>query len=323
MTYRIAYVNVGFLDTLIEDRIAAEAGMRIDYFNGMDTKELPQQVKDADAVIVTLEKFTDDLMSRIPNLKVIGRMGVGTDSLDIEAATRRGIPIINIPDYCIEEVALQAVSLMLAAHRKVVPANKLVSERRWGMDGIRPIHALSGLTLGLLGMGRIGVKVIEYMRAMVGAIAVYDPYLTPDKAPPGVKLVSLEELLSESDMISVHCPLSPETRYLINRENIAKMEKKPIVVNVSRGPIIHEEDLLEGLNSGQVRYAALDVLEQEPPEPSHPLLDHPNALITSHIAWYSEEAQVRMRELSIRRVIDYLEGRSVPTIVNPQAVGAR
>ncbi|AZN41377.1 C-terminal binding protein [Paenibacillus albus] len=323
MTLRIAYLNVGFPETIIEDRAADQFNVQIEHFYGVDTSHLPEGIAEADAVIVTLEKFTDELMGKLPKMKVIGRMGVGTDSLDIEAATRRGIPIINVPDYCIEEVALQAVSLLLTAHRKIVPANKLVMDRRWGMDGIRPIHALSGLTLGLLGMGRIGSKVIEYMRSMVGSIAVFDPYLTEDKAPPGVKLVSLDELMAESDIISVHCPLTPATRYIVNRENLSKMKKKPIVINVSRGPIIHEADLLQALNEGTVSYAALDVLEQEPPDPNHPFIDHPNALITSHIAWYSEEAQVRMRELMIGRVVDYLHGSHVPTIVNPQAVLVR
>lgn len=319
---KVAYVNTGYGNMDIESEYIAKAGFEMAVHEGLKPEEIANAAGDADALVVTLEKVTAQIIAGMPRLKVIGRMGVGIDSIDLAAASRRGIPVINVPDYCIEEVALHAVSLMLAAHRKLLPANRLVREGKWSQGAsLKPVRALSGMTLGLVGMGRIGAKVAEYMRAMTGRIIVADPYVNPAQVPAGVELVGLEQLWSESDILSVHCPLSEETRHLIHRETIARMARQPIIVNVSRGPIIHEGDLLEALNSGAIRYAALDVLEQEPPPPDHPLLDHSLALVTNHFAWYSAESEVRLRELSTMRVIDALNGRPVPTVVNREALG--
>jgi D-3-phosphoglycerate dehydrogenase len=318
---QIVYVNVNSKDYLLEDTLYSAAGMKLSIYNSTSLTDALPRIQEADALVVTLEKVTSNIMESMPNLKVIGRMGVGVDSLDIEAATRLGIPIINVPDYCVEEVALHAASMMLAAHRKLLPANIMVKERRWSSSNeLMPIDALSNLTLGLLGMGRIGSKVIEYMRGFVSRVLVYDPFLKVEQLPAGVEQVSFDQLLAESDILTLHCPLTPETKYSINRKAIEKMKKQPIIVNVSRGPLIHEGDLLDALESGAIRYAALDVLEQEPPPHDHPLLDHPKVLVTNHLAWYSSASLVRLREYTVNRVIDYLLGRSVPTIVNRKAL---
>jgi D-3-phosphoglycerate dehydrogenase len=320
---KVAYVNTGYGEMIIESERLREAGFELAVYEGLRNDEIVSTVGDADALVVALEKVTADIINGLPSLKVIGRMGVGTDSLDLEAASRRGIPVINVPDYCIEEVALHAVSLMLAAHRKLLPACRLVEQGLWHRSAdLKPVQALSKLTLGLIGMGRIGAMVVRFMQAMVGRILVYDPYLDPGRLPEGVESANLERLWSESDILSVHCPLTAETKHLIDRNAFSRMTKRPIIVNVSRGSIINENDLLDALDSGAVRYAALDVLEQEPPPSHHPLLRHPNVLITNHFAWYSAESELRLRELSVTRVIDYLKGRPVPTIVNRDSLEA-
>ncbi|UVI32972.1 C-terminal binding protein [Paenibacillus spongiae] len=319
---KIVYLNTNYEDSHIEEKHIHAAGMQLHVHNGLKPSEFAPAVEDADALVVALEKVDRNLLDGMPKLRVIGRMGVGIDSVDIEAASKRGIPVINVPDYCIEEVALQAVSMILAAHRKLVPAQTIVKDGRWDNNELKPIQALSGLTLGLIGMGRIGNKVIEYMRAFGLRIAVSDPFLRADQVPTGVELLSFEELLKEADILSIHCPLTPETKHIINRDTLALMKKQPIIVNVSRGGMINEQDLAEGLDNGQIRYAALDVLNQEPPDIGHPLIHHPKALITNHIAWYSVEAEIRLREMSVTRVIDYLEGRPVPTIVNAKGLEA-
>lgn len=320
---KVAYVNTGLGELKLEAERLAQAGFDLFVYEDVKPGDIVGTVRDADALVVTLEKVTADIINGLPSLKVIGRMGVGTDSLDLDAASLRGVPVINVPDYCIEEVALQAVSMMLAAHRKLLPANRLVREGDWiRVADLKPVHALSGLTLGLLGMGRIGAKVVEYMRTMTGRIVVHDPYLDPASLPGGVEAVSLERLWEESDILSVHCPLTPGTKHLVNRDAFRLMKKQPIIVNVSRGPIVSEGDLLEALDSGAVRYAALDVLEQEPPAEDHPLIRHPNVLATNHFAWYSAEAEIRLRELSVTRVIDALNGVSVLTVVNRARLGA-
>ncbi|MDG0808417.1 2-hydroxyacid dehydrogenase [Cohnella rhizosphaerae] len=134
--------------------------------------------------------------------------------------------------------------------------------------------------------------------------------------PEGVELVSLDELLAQSDLISLHCPYVEETKHIINRETIAKMKKSPVLINVSRGPLVHEGDLLDALNRGDISFAGLDVLTEEPPADDHPLLTHPQTIVTNHIAWYSEQSEARLRNLTSTRIVDFLEGREIPNVVN-------
>ncbi|MFC5406245.1 C-terminal binding protein [Cohnella soli] len=314
---KIALVNFSTLDYSIEETILRNAGYQVDVYDGVATADLPHTVKDADVLVVQLQLVTEALLDRMPSLKLIAREGIGLDSIPLQAASARGITVMNVPDYCLEEVAVHAVSLLLAAHRKLFPSTALVRGGQWtNMPELKPIMALSDLTLGLIGMGRIGAQVITRMRGFGCRIIVSDPYLHPDNAPEGVELVSLDELLAQSDLISLHCPYTEETKHLINKQRIAKMKKKPVLINVSRGPLIHEGDLLDALNSGDISFAGLDVLTEEPPANDHPLLHHPHAIVTNHIAWYSEQSEARLRNLTSNRIVDFLEGREIPNVVN-------
>lgn len=314
---RIAIVNFAMDDYSVEQNILGAAGYEVTIYHGIAPADVPATVKDADVLIVQLEKVTDELMAQMPSLKLIAREGIGLDSISLQAASKRGIAVMNVPDYCLEEVAVHAVSLLLAAHRKLFSAIDLVNKGLWTkMAELKPINALSELTLGLIGMGRIGAQVIKRMQGFGCRIIVSDPYLTQSNAPDGVEIVSLDELLAQADMISLHCPSTEETKHLINKEKISKMVKKPILVNVSRGPLIQEDDLLEALNNGNIAFAGLDVLTVEPPLPDHPLLNHPKAAVTCHIAWYSEQSEARLRNLTSQRIIDFIEGREIPNFVN-------
>ncbi|WP_158602156.1 C-terminal binding protein [Cohnella endophytica] len=317
MMKKIALVNFSTLDYSIEETILRKAGYQVDVYDGIATEDLPTAIKDAEVLVVQLQQVTEALLERMPSLKLIAREGIGLDSIPVQAASERGITVMNVPDYCLEEVAVHAVSLMLAAHRKLFPSSALVRGGQWTqMPELKPIFALSELTLGLIGMGRIGAQVISRMRGFGCRIIVSDPYLHPDSAPEGVELVSLDELLAQSDLITLHCPYTEETKHLIDKRRIEKMKKKPVLINVSRGPLIHEGDLLDALNSGDISFAGLDVLTQEPPANDHPLLHHPKAIVTNHIAWYSEQSEARMRNLTSNRIVDFLEGREIPNVVN-------
>jgi len=318
---RIALVNFSTLDYSIEENILRNAGYQVNVYDGIATADLPQTVADAEVLVVQLQQITEELLDQMPSLKLIAREGIGLDSIPLDAASKRGITVMNVPDYCLEEVAVHAVSLLLASHRKLFQSAELVRNGDWTkMPELKPIYALSELTLGLIGMGRIGAQVITRMKGFGCRIIVSDPYLKPENAPEGVELVSLDELLASSDMISLHCPYSEETKHLINKERISKMKKQPVLINVSRGPLIHEGDLLDALNAGDISFAGLDVLIEEPPANDHPLLHHPRATVTNHIAWYSEQSEARLRNLTSNRIIDFLEGREIPNVVNKKAL---
>lgn len=300
-----------------------QAGIDADFYRYLRQDEILDKVRDAAVLIVQLEQVPGEWLAHMPHLKLIVRCGVGTDNIDLEAATRHRIPVMNVPDYCIEEVAVHACSMILALQRKLPAAQRLVRDDRWRAQAdLAPLRRLSALTLGLIGMGRVGAEVIARMRAFGCRMLVSDPFLSRDQTPPGVELVALDELLEKSHIISVHCPLTEQTRHLLNRDTMAAMKQKPIVVNVSRGAIIDEAALLEALDQGRVACAGIDVLEREPPDPAHPLLHHPRALISNHMAWYSEEAKANLRTMTISRVVDFLQGRAIPNIVNGRQLQA-
>ncbi|CAI6086774.1 C-terminal binding protein [Cohnella sp. JJ-181] len=317
---RIALVNFATVDYAVEERILRQAGYEVKIYDGIATADLPQAIQDAEVLVVQLQQVTEALLARMPSLRLIAREGIGLDSVPLQAASERGITVMNVPDYCLEEVAVHAVSLILASHRKLFPAAALVREGRWAsMPELKPIFALSESTLGLIGMGRIGAQVIARMRGFGCRMIVSDPFLTKANVPDGVELVSLDELLAQSDIISLHCPYTEDTKHIIDRERIGKMKKRPVLINVSRGPLIHEGDLWDALNGGDISFAGLDVLTDEPPADDHPLLRHPRTIVTNHMAWYSEQSEARLRKLTSNRIIDFLEGREIPNVVNQKA----
>lgn len=296
------------------------SGIEASYYSAPNPAELIQDLQHIEILIVNLEPVTGHLLSRLPNLKVIGRYGVGFDNIDVEAATERGIAVINVPDYCVDEVAEHAVSFLFAANRKLIPSSALARRGGWSqVQELKPIQSIKDITLGVVGTGRIGFKVIEMMAPFGMRLLVHDPYLAEGagKLPPNAELVELDLLLEQSDIITIHCPLNAQTHHLLNAEAFGRMKRQPAIVNVSRGAIIAEADLLQALELGQVSFAALDVLETEPPPPDHELLHHPQVLVTNHIAWYSLQSEQKLRDLLVTRIIHYLDGKRIPSQVNP------
>lgn len=300
-----------------EEALIGASGRETVYYASRNPLELTAELADAEGLIVNLEPVGAELLDRLPNLKVIGRYGVGFDNIDIGAATARGVAVINVPDYCIDEVAEHAVSFIFAANRKHAQAAAQTRRGVWGKVGaLKPIRPIGDITLGIVGTGRIGMQVIRMMSAFGTRMLVYDPYLHNPQLPPNAAMTDLDSLLEQADIVTIHCPLNAQTRHMFNAATFAKMKRRPALVNVSRGPIVDEDALLEALDSGAVSFAALDVLETEPPSPDHPLLRHPLALVTCHIAWYSEQAETKLRDLLAVRVTDYLDGKAVLSQVN-------
>ena len=275
----------------------------------------PEDVRDstagADAVVVTLQRLSGDVIAAFaPSVRVIGRAGVGLDTIDLETASGRGIAVFNQPAYGAPEVATHALALLLALERRLQVADAYVRAGWQGPVNLGRIRALDDATAGVIGGGRIGQAFAERVRPLVREVLVYDP--APVSLPPGVdRAASLPGLLQRSDLISLHLPLIPATRGLIGRDELRQLPEGAMVINVARGGIIDEDALAELLVSGHLAGAGLDVFETEPLPPDSPLLTAPNTLLTPHCASASERSAHRLSHWTIGDAIEYLTSGSV------------
>jgi D-3-phosphoglycerate dehydrogenase len=284
-----------------------------------EEQDLIRVCKDADGLLNQYALLTRKVLEKLPKCKVIGRYGVGIDSVDLKAATGLGIIVANVPDYCVDEVADQALSMILALIRKTVFFDQKVKSNEWDFRQGRPIHRIKGKTLGLIGSGRIGLEVAKRISAFGVRVIAFDPYL--QKTPNGIELKDFDTVLKESDFISIHCPLNESTRHLLGEKEFQKMEKRPLVINTSRGPIIDEMALAQALTKGQVSGAGLDVLEKEPPDPQNPLLKMENVIIAPHISFYSEESISELKRRTAENVSSVLLGKWPRSVVNQEVKG--
>jgi D-3-phosphoglycerate dehydrogenase len=264
---------------------------------------------DADAVLVTYAKLPGDLLRQFKNCKAIGRFGLGVDNIDLPAAKALGIAVNYVPDYCLREVSDHAMALLLALARKVTLSNTLVQSGRWEVPPLVPLRRLEGQVLGLVGFGNIPRRVAPKAQAFGLKVLTHDPYVAPDAlAAEGVEAVSFDDLLARSDFISVHAPLLPATRGLMNAAALAKMKKGAFLINTARGPLVDEAALVAALDSGQLGGAALDVVTTEPPAKDSPLIGRDNVILTPHTAFYSVEALEELQTKCASDVARVLSG---------------
>ncbi len=275
--------------------------------------------RDADAVINSAQKLTPKVIESLERCVVIARTGVGVDSVDVPTATRCGITVTNVPDFCFDEVSDTALSLILATVRKVVYLNNLVKAGTWNRALARPIHKLRGSTLGLVAFGNIARAVALKAQPFGFRILACDPYVNPEQVREyPVTLVDMETLLRESDVISVHAPLNESTYHLIGEAELRKMKPSAFLVNTGRGPVVDGKALARALREGWIAAAGLDVMEKEPPDPDDPLLKMDNMVITPHYASYTEEAYAEMRRKIVEAVAAALRGEFPRVVVNPE-----
>lgn len=266
---------------------------------------------DADAVIVCYAQITAALLGGLTRCKVIGRTGLGVDNIDVPAAAARGITVTYVPDYCLREVSDHAIALLLALARKITVSNKLVQSGRWELPPIVPLRRLEGQVLGLIGFGNIPRAVAPKAKAFGLNVITHDPFVSKDVlASAGVEGVSFDDLLARSDFISVHAPLMPATRGLINAAAFAKMKKGAFVINTARGPLIDEPALIAALNSGHLGGAALDVVTTEPLAKDSALIGRDNVILTPHTAFYSVEALIELQTKCATDVARVLSGEN-------------
>lgn len=265
--------------------------------------------RDADAVLVTYAKLPGELLKQLTRCKAIGRFGLGVDNIDLPAAKELGIAVNYVPDYCLREVSDHAMALLLALARKVTFSNKLAQSGRWEVPPITPLRRLDGQTLGLVGFGNIPRALAPKAKAFGLRVVIYDPYVSPEVlATAAVEDASFDALLGMSDFVSVHAPLLPATRGLMNAAAFAKMKKGALLINTARGPLIDEAALIAALDSGHLGGAALDVVTTEPLAKDSPLIGRDNVILTPHTAFYSVEALEELQTKCATDVARVLSG---------------
>jgi D-3-phosphoglycerate dehydrogenase / 2-oxoglutarate reductase len=278
-----------------ETELLAAIGARIEVADGT-----------ADALLNTYLPITDQLLGQLPACKIVARYGIGTDNVDVAAAARRGVVITNVPDYSIEEVAVHALCLMLALTRRLPEASRLVASGGWGLDGLRPIRRLSTQRAGLVGFGRIARRLAGYLTALGCEVVAHDPFLQPGPGLP--PLLALPDLLGRCDVVSLHAPLTARTKGLIGAAELATMKPDAVLINTARGGLVDVDAVIGALRAGQIRAAALDVLDAEPPAAGRLPGDLTNLLVTPHMAYYSEESIAESQRKAATQVVKVLTG---------------
>jgi D-3-phosphoglycerate dehydrogenase / 2-oxoglutarate reductase len=300
----------------IEAEVLAAAGHELVAASCGTPEEVIAAAAGVDALLVQFAPITAEVFEALPQLRLLSRYGVGVDVVDTEAAREHGVWVCNVPDYGTTEVAMHAVAMLLALLRNIAGHDREVRTGHWDYHLGGQLRRPSSLTLGVVGLGRIGGMAAERAAPWFGAVVGYDPYLTDSDWPNRLERLSLEDLFARSSAVTLHLPLTDTTRGLIGTDLLGRMPSGSYLVNTARGGLVDLDALLEALDSGRLAGVALDVLPQEPPPQDHPLLSHPRALITPHVAWYSAEAEVELRRKAAQNIVDWARsGRPTYAVV--------
>jgi D-3-phosphoglycerate dehydrogenase / 2-oxoglutarate reductase len=306
-TVVIAYAD--FPDTALEDDILKTIGATIVRVGGLESPEQLEAARQADGLMVSIQSVPASLLNSMARCRIVSRMGTGLDAIDIPAATARGIWVTNVPDYAVDEVSTHAISLLLALARRLPRMLASTQQGVWDSSLARPFPRLRGQTLGVLGFGRIGRATAAKARGLGLEVIAHDPYVSAQTIEAlGVQAVDAERLWRESDFLSLHTPLTDETRQVVNAQTLARVKPTAFLINTARGALVDDAALLQAVRSGQLAGAALDVLSVEPPPPDHPLLHEEHILITPHYAWYSEAASREVRVSATEEIVRVLRG---------------
>ncbi len=318
MTYKVLVS-----DKLSEDglEVFRKAGFDVDHLPEITQEEILNTIHEYDAWVVrSRSRATAPILEKADKLRVIGRAGVGIDNVDVDAASKRGIIVMNTPGGNTISTAEHAISMMMAIARKIPAADASMKAGKWDKKAFMGVE-LRGKTLGVLGLGRIGQEVCKRMKAFSMDILAYDPFVSPEVMKQlGVEPGTVDEICKSADFITIHTPLSPETKKLINAERLATMKKTCRIVNCARGGIVDEEALAEALTAGTIAGAALDVFENEPIATDHPLRDVANVILTPHIAASTVEAQENVAIQVANQIVDVLLNNNITNALNAPSI---
>jgi D-3-phosphoglycerate dehydrogenase len=308
---KIVITDYRFPDVEQERRAVTAAGGTLVAGQATTEQEVADLCRDADGVLNARAPVTKRAISAMERCRIIVRYGIGVDTIDVGAATERGILVANVPDYCLDEVSDHALTLLLMLSRQMISAMALAREDTWAVAKMPPLQRLRGQTCGLIGCGRIGSLLAGKVSALGMSVIIHDPYLRESRAREmGAELVSLDALLARADFISMHAPLNASTHHLLGEAAFAKMKKTASIINTARGGLIDEAALLAALDAGKIFGAGLDVLESETAVTPirSALVSHPKMIVTAHTAWLSQQARAMLQLRAIEQVLACLQG---------------
>ncbi|MDP6794021.1 MAG: C-terminal binding protein [Verrucomicrobiota bacterium] len=316
--HKIVVTDYTFPNLKIEQQVLEPARCELAGHQCRTPEALIEVVRDADYVLTQFAPMNADVVGVMERAKVIVRYGIGYDNVDLEAARARGIPVCNVPEFCTDEVADHTLGLMLAATRCLLQNHRATSTGNWGLAvPLGQMRAISRLTVGIVGLGRIGRAVAKRLAGFGCRIMVCDPAIgSREIEQTGGEAASLDDLLGNCDLITLHCPSSEATRWIINESSIAKMKPGVILINVGRGDLVNPDALMTALNQERISAVGLDVFSPEPIPADHPILRMENVIVGSHIASASEQAAVTLRESAAKTILNAIKGEPLPNIVN-------
>jgi D-3-phosphoglycerate dehydrogenase / 2-oxoglutarate reductase len=308
--YKVAVTDDRYGSYTEEKNVLKKIGAELIILDPDNKTEFDREIKTVDAILVNLHSMDKELISKLDKCKVISRYGVGYDNVDVDAATGKGIWVARVPDYSIEDVSDQALALLMGCVRKIAYKDRMIRNGKWNLHNDQPCHRIKDRVLGLIGYGAISKRFHEKTHGFgFSKVLVYDPFVDNDKIKEnGAVPADLATVLSSSDYISVHVPLTDRTRGLINRENLKTMKKGAILINTSRGPVLNEADVTDALSKGLITGAGLDVFETEPLEQDSPLRKLDNVILSDHTGWYSEESKEELKTKAALNIVSVLEG---------------
>lgn len=315
MSKKVAIINAYYPDYENEKRILAPFNAEVTHtVTGDDLEKTIAAARDADAVMTRETKLPREFMESLDHCQVIVRYGVGVDNIDLDAARECGIEVANVGNYGTDVVAEHAVALMFAAARRIVTRDADVRAGKWDIGAAEPLISFTGKTLGVIGCGAIGRAFIKKVSGLgFGQVLGYDPYI---KSVDGVVMSDLDTIFKNADVISLHMPLTPETRHMVNADRFAQMKNSAIIINDARGGLIDETALVTALKTGQIFAAGIDVFEQEPPEISDELFSLKNVVVSDHTGWYAVESLARLQSMAAEEIARVFSGEEPKSWVN-------
>lgn len=302
---KVLIADADFPDLALEHKLFADAGWTVKTAQCKSEDDVIAAAADCDGALIQYAPITDRVCRALPRLGIVSRYGAGFDTIDTAACERHGLWAANSPDYGVGEVATHALAMTLALLRHLPFFDRDVKAGRWHYASAGPIRRASSLTVGILGLGRIGKRFAHVARNSFGRVIACDPYLIDGDFPAYVERVSLEQLFATADAISLHVPLNAETRGLVNGALLRSCRRGTMLINTARGAVVDIDALLAALNNGGIGAAALDVLPSEPIVPDHPLARHLRVLLTPHAAFYSLEAEVELRRKAALNIVQW------------------
>ena len=308
-TLRVVVIDGGYESYETEEKILSPYGARVEVQPcDRDAQRVRAAVVGADAVLVRESPVDAAAMDLMPRCRAIVRYGIGVDNIDLRAARERRIYVANVPDYGSEEVSDHALALLLAVVRRIAARDRAVRAGAWNLARTEKMYRVAGRTLGLVGYGRIARSFARKMRGIgIERVLACDPSAEPDA---GTEMVPLEKLCREADFISIHAPLMPQTRHLIDADRIALMKPTAVIVNTARGALIDEQALAAALRAGRIFGAGIDVYENEPPARDNPLFELDNVVLSDHTGWYSEESVAELQHKAAQELARVLRGEA-------------